>query len=141
MRKNVMAFALILLLVLGGCSSDSKGPTYSNPFTAKETSLRVMVANPEAYVSETEKIFVIGPLYVESNDLERKALTVRPFTDTQEIDMDVEIEVFYVGLADASNFIKTTKDDVIYAQGYMRKYSMSTSYYFDANLIRYAKEK
>ncbi len=136
MRKNSIVLALLLTLILSGCSSKPKGPTYSNPFGLGITSLRVIVANSSAYTSESNKHYVIGPLYVESNDLERKMLTIRPLTETEEIDMDVEIEVSYRYLGDSAEFIKTTKGDVVYARGFMTQYYQSNNYCFYAEVMK-----
>lgn len=128
---------VVMLVILTGCSAKPKGPTYSSPYELKVTPLRTMVANPTNYIGGKTP-FYIGPLYVVTNDLTRKMLTVSPLTENEEIDTDVEIEVTYGSLGNQSDLIQTYKGDVIYVRGYMNKYSNTNNYYFRADVIHEA---
>lgn len=133
MKRSLLA--IVLFILLSACSKGSTVPEYINPFPAKVTSLRVMVADPGIY-NGSPKENVIGPLIVESNDLTRKMLTIRPLKEDGQPDTDVEIEVRYEYAQSSFSMVDITKGDVIFAQGFMAKYSNSSRYYFFASTIR-----
>lgn len=128
---------LVILTLLVGCSVTPKGPEYSSPYSDSSTSLRSMVASPASFIGVGHE-YVVGPLIVESNDLTRKMLTIRPLTEDEQPDTDVQIELSYGSAKSTFTLIDLTKDDVIYALGFMSKYSNSSNYYFYAESIRMA---
>lgn len=137
MKRKLLILMLVLLLT--ACSKGPSVPKYTNPFLIATTSLRVMVAEPEKY-NGYPKENVVGPLIVESNDLTRKMLTIRPLKEDGQPDTDVEIEVSYKYAESSILVVDITKGDVIYAQGSMLKYSNSSRYYFFASAIRGPKQ-
>lgn len=101
---------------------EQKTVLFENPFKEKPLSVRQLKADFSKYEGQ---YFVLGPLIVISNDLERKTITTYSLVADDEHnrfkwDSDTHLDIHYGKVQHTNkNLIDLQDDDIIFIKGYI----------------------